>query len=165
MIPLLPLGLAKHAFGPDALEFRPERWMGGAGGAASPASHSAAADGSSPRPGGGAGTEAAADNKQHSGGGSGGPPDPLTFLAGPRDCIGQNLAKLELQVVLATLLGRFRFGPGPELAQELAVAAATGQPPVAALHALAGVHITLQPLSGRMEFSVTPRARPDVLNE
>jgi hypothetical protein len=29
--------------------------------------------------------------------------------------IGQNLAKLELQVVLATLLSRFRFSPGPEL--------------------------------------------------
>jgi hypothetical protein len=26
------------------------------------------------------------------------PPDPLTFMAGPRDCIGQSLAKLELQV-------------------------------------------------------------------
>jgi hypothetical protein len=68
--------------------------------------------------------------------------------------IGQNLAKLELQVVLATLLSRFRFSPGPELDQELNLAAATGQPPVKAVHALAGAFITLQPLSGHLVLRI-----------
>lgn len=65
---------------------------------------------------------------------------------------------LELQVVVATLVSRFKFSPGPELAKELKLAAATGQTKVAAIHALAGVHVTLQPLSGVMELAVEPRA-------
>jgi hypothetical protein len=59
--------------------------------------------------------------------------------------------------VLATLLARFKFLPGPKLQQELDTAAATGQPPVAALHALAGVHITMQPEDGQMLLLVQPR--------
>jgi hypothetical protein len=70
--------------------------------------------------------------------------------------IGQNLAKLELQV-LATLLSRFRLSPGPELEQELQLAAATGQPVVNAVHALAGAFVTLQPLSGHMVLRLEPR--------
>jgi hypothetical protein len=72
--------------------------------------------------------------------------------------IGQNLAKLELQVVLATLLSRVRFSPGPDLQQELKLAAATGQPPVKAVHALAGDYITMQPLSGKMVLNITARS-------
>jgi hypothetical protein len=72
--------------------------------------------------------------------------------------IGQNLAKLELQVVLATLLSRFRFSPGPELEQELKLAAAMGQSPLSAVHALAGAFITLQPLSGHMMLKIGSRA-------
>jgi hypothetical protein len=71
--------------------------------------------------------------------------------------IGQNLAKLELQVVLTTLLSRFRFSPGPELEQELQVAAATGQPVATAVHALAGAYISLQPLSGQMVLRISTR--------
>jgi cytochrome P450 len=71
--------------------------------------------------------------------------------------IGQNLAKLELQVVLATLLSRFRFSPGPELEQELKLSAATGQPVVNAVHALAGAFVTLQPLSGHMVLRMEGR--------
>lgn len=77
-------------------------------------------------------------------------PDPLTFSTGVRDCLGQNLAKVELQVVLATLLSRFRFHPGPQLLREAELAAKTGQPPIAAVYALAEVHVTLQPAGGRM---------------
>ena len=72
--------------------------------------------------------------------------------------IGQNLAKLELQVVLATLLSRFRFRPGPELEHELQLAAATGQPVVTAVHALAGAFVTMQPLSGEMVLRISARA-------
>lgn len=60
-------------------------------------------------------------------------------------------------MVLATLLSHFTYSPGPELQRELDVAAATGQPRVAALHALAGVHVTLQPQSGSLELRVEPR--------
>jgi len=76
----------------------------------------------------------------------------------PSCSIGQNLAKLELQVVLATLLARFKFSPGPELDKELQVAAATGQPAVMGLHALAVDCITMQPASGRMELRIEPRS-------
>lgn len=59
--------------------------------------------------------------------------------------------------MLATLLSQFKYSPGPELQRELDVAAATGQPRVAALHALAGVHVTLQPQSRSLELRVEPR--------
>jgi hypothetical protein len=61
-------------------------------------------------------------------------------------------------VVLATLLSRFRFSPGPELEKELQLAAATGQPVVTALHALAGAFVTMQPLSGEMVLRISSRA-------
>jgi hypothetical protein len=83
---------------------------------------------------------------------------PTVFCCFPSHSIGQNLAKLELQVVLATWLSRFRFSPGPELERELQVAAATGQPVVAAVHALSGDFITLQPLSGNMDLRLEARA-------
>lgn len=81
----------------------------------------------------------------------------LLPLLCPNCSIGQNLAKLELQVVLATLLSRFTFSPGPELHRELQLAAATGQPALMAVHALAGCYVTLQPLSGAMRLRVTAR--------
>jgi len=75
--------------------------------------------------------------------------------------IGQNLAKLELQVVLSTLLSRFKFSPGQELEKELQVAAATGQPATKAVQALAGAFVTLQPLAGRMHLKIAARAEPE----
>ena len=33
----------------------------------------------------------------------------MPFSVGPRNCVGQNLANLEMRVVLATLLRRYRF--------------------------------------------------------
>lgn len=85
------------------------------------------------------------------------PTDPMTFMTGARDCIGQNLARLELQVVLATLLSRFAFAPSPELQRELQLAAATGQPAVTAVHELAGDFITMQPLTGHMDLCLSTR--------
>lgn len=52
--------------------------------------------------------------------------------------------------MLATLLSRFRFSPGPQLQQEVKVVAATGAPPIAAVYALAEVHVTLQPAGGSL---------------
>jgi hypothetical protein len=60
-------------------------------------------------------------------------------------------------VVLATLLSRFRFSPGPELEQELQLAAATGQPVLTAVHALASAFITLQPTSGGLDLRLSER--------
>lgn len=71
--------------------------------------------------------------------------------------LGQNLAKVELQVVLAMLLSRFKFSPGPDLQREAAVAAATGKPPITAVYALAEVHVTLQPAGGKMLLLAEPR--------
>lgn len=53
-------------------------------------------------------------------------------------------------MVLAVLLSRFKFLPGPQLQQELQIAATAGSPPIAAVYALAEVHVTLQPAGGRM---------------
>ncbi|GAB4815787.1 hypothetical protein N2152v2_002833 [Parachlorella kessleri] len=39
----------------------------------------------------------------------------LPFSAGPRDCIGQNLAKLNYMTTLAVLLGRYRLWLAPEM--------------------------------------------------
>ncbi|MGE5540529.1 MAG: cytochrome P450 [Gemmatimonas sp.] len=37
----------------------------------------------------------------------------LPFGAGPRNCIGANFAMMQAQIILTTLLARFRFRPGP----------------------------------------------------
>ncbi|KAF6250905.1 cytochrome P450 [Scenedesmus sp. NREL 46B-D3] len=161
MMPLLALSLASFNYGPDAMLFKPQRWMAGgtAGGAvngsdAGAGADDAAAEGDQRQADAAAAAAAAVGASK---GGSAAAPDPHTFMTGPRDCIGQALAKLELQVVLCTLLARFRFLPGPKLQQELELAAATGRPPVAALHALAGVHVTMQPEDGEMLLLVQPR--------
>jgi cytochrome P450 len=71
--------------------------------------------------------------------------------------LGQNLAEVELQVVLAMLLSRFKFRPGPDLQLELEVAAATGKTPITAVYGLAEVHVTLQPAGGKMLLVAEPR--------
>ena len=37
----------------------------------------------------------------------------LPFGAGPRVCVGANFAMMQAQIILGTLLSRFRFEPGP----------------------------------------------------
>ena len=63
-------------WGPDALEFKPDRWMGP----------------------GRANTEGGPRNYRF-----------LTFLHGPRSCIGQGFAKAEFACLLAALVGRFEM--------------------------------------------------------
>jgi len=38
----------------------------------------------------------------------------LPFGAGPRICVCANFAMMQAQIILATLLARFRFDPGPD---------------------------------------------------
>lgn len=66
MLPTLPLGLAQHNYGPDALSFRPQRWMAAA---AAPAAAAASAGPDDVNP---------ANSTDVL-------PDPNSFLSGPRD--------------------------------------------------------------------------------
>ncbi|KAL2870606.1 cytochrome P450 [Aspergillus lucknowensis] len=66
-------------WGPDAEEFKPERWI-------------------SPETG-----------KANNDGGMGSNFANLTFSHGPRSCIGQNFAKAELRTLVAVFVSRFRF--------------------------------------------------------
>ena len=61
----------------------------------------------------------------------------LPFGAGPRVCVGANFAMMQAHIILATLLARFRFGPGD------------GPPPVPTMS------MTVRP-EGGVRLSVTP---------
>lgn len=67
---------ATSLWGPDAEEFKPERWLGA----------------------GKANSGGAESNYAF-----------LTFLHGPRSCIGQSFAKVEFQCLLAAVIGRFEI--------------------------------------------------------
>jgi len=51
---------------------------------------------------------------------SGEPPlrEAMPFSLGPRDCIAQALARVELQAIVATFISRFEVQPAPELLVE-----------------------------------------------
>ncbi|CAJ2513878.1 Uu.00g019970.m01.CDS01 [Anthostomella pinea] len=70
----------KEQWGPDAHEFNPERWM--------------------PK---------SADDKRAASGGAASNYSFMTFLHGPRSCIGQSFAKAEFACLLASWVGRFEF--------------------------------------------------------
>jgi len=114
MIPSLALSLSSHNYGPDTLSFKPDRWISSndttssTEGALPPAAPAAKKPETQAATAGDADTAAHKDNdsslsqgdvSSRSSSAVGAlPPDPYTFMAGPRDCIGQSLAKLELQV-------------------------------------------------------------------
>lgn len=74
---------SKSLWGDDALEFNPDRWM--------------------PK------SDTDADKKRASGGGATSNYAFMTFLHGPRGCIGQSFAKAEFACILASWVGRFRL--------------------------------------------------------
>jgi len=75
LLPIFVCGRRTSVYGPDAGEFRPERWLDPAPGAAHP------------------------------------PPDSPAFSLGPRDCVGQSLARVELAAAVAMLVAAFRWRP------------------------------------------------------
>jgi cytochrome P450 len=159
IIPPYPIGVSIANYGPTANRFIPERWLNqqqlqhldtlreSAG--LPPHAAAAAATG--------------LDNSSRK-------LAELSFSVGPRDCVGQSLAKLELQAMIATLAGRFELSPGKNLQQRLAGMAAAaaagskvdggGEGPVAnpavALKECIMYHVTLQPRDG-MVLQFTPR--------
>jgi hypothetical protein len=163
-----PIGTSAHTYGPNARCFVPERWLGNP--------EAAAADGTT------SDRDAEERPATAASAAAGGPPDPLTFSYGPRDCIGQALAKMELQVVVASLVAKFAFKPGAALQKAVSARCAevggqwdasqpsskhvqdvgsvdqgTAAAVVRGIFDLAHYHITLQPLQG-MLLAATPRA-------
>lgn len=83
------INVSSQLWGPDALEFKPERWLD-------------------------------ADGKANNKGSADSNFSFLTFLHGPRSCIGQKFAQAEFECLLAGWIGRFEtsFEEGSLLAKE-----------------------------------------------
>lgn len=86
MLHLQPYGMSKHNYGPDVLDFKPTRWM-----SESLNTTLGLAESVAPTQGPdvfdtvAASSAAAASSADTGGGVKGLPPDPITFLTGPRD--------------------------------------------------------------------------------
>lgn len=82
------INASTHLWGPDALEFKPERWLN-------------------------------ADNTANNKGSATSNYSFLTFLHGPRSCIGEKFARAEFECLLAAWIGKFdtNFEEGSPLAK------------------------------------------------
>jgi hypothetical protein len=177
IIPPYPIGVSTANYGPTANRFIPERWLD-----QQQLQHlDALRESAGLRPRAAAAAAAAAAGFELPGSSSSRKLAELAFSVGPRDCVGQSLAKLELQAMIATLAGNFVLTPGKVLQQRLdaatAAAAAAGldgapagdeddegdavgfgvSNPADALKDCIMYHVTLQPKGG-MVLQFTPRS-------
>ncbi|KAH8179890.1 cytochrome p450 domain-containing protein [Sarocladium implicatum] len=94
---------SQRYWGPTANEFIPDRWLNGDPQAAYEQGEEFGDNFHESKTGGG-------EVKERSGpGGSSSPYANLTFMHGPRSCIGQGFAKAEFACLLAAFVGRFEF--------------------------------------------------------
>ena len=108
MLSMWAVNNSTELWGPDAAEFKPERWLGP----------------------GRANTGGAASNYAF-----------LTFLHGPRSCIGQSFAKAEFACLLAALVGRFEWALEDEDKKLDIKGGVTARP-------AGGLNVRMRPLEG-----------------
>ncbi|KAG2423034.1 hypothetical protein HXX76_015550 [Chlamydomonas incerta] len=137
-IPFYAMQRSERVWGADAAQFRPERWLAGAGGAGvgggqGPAAAAAAAAAAADEDD----IVRAADTQSARGF--------LPFSEGPRNCVGQSLALLELRTALALLCGKFRFRLADDMGGVEGAVSAARQ------------HITLKPGERGLLMHAIPR--------
>jgi cytochrome P450 len=93
-LPIENVNMSTHIWGPDAREFKPERWLR--------PDTSVEAEGS-----GGEGMRTGVPPEV--GDGPGVWPNMMTFIDGPRRCVGYRLGLMEMKIILYTLIREFEF--------------------------------------------------------
>ncbi|KAG1667781.1 hypothetical protein FOA52_010818 [Chlamydomonas sp. UWO 241] len=107
-LPGAALDRSTAVYGEDANTFRPDRWISRSpsdtdnGGAGIAWAGTGAYDGDD--------AGSVADQAAHA---QGRIKEPIAFSMGPRDCVGQALARLEMQVIIAELFSRFHVSLAP----------------------------------------------------
>lgn len=99
-VPIEQLQVATCVWGPDARDFNPGRWLDNGASHVTPDSAESALSSSKLPPG-------VPD-------GPGVSPNIMTFIDGPRRCVGYKLALMQIKMILYALIRDFEFAPVPE---------------------------------------------------